>query len=87
MEKPPKKESNRNSENKNVLKSNKKYGGKPLSLTRNGKTEELLEERQKSCKRNMQELSDSIKSPTCGSWASEKKKKCKIDRYVTYSAK
>jgi hypothetical protein len=71
------KESNRNPGNKNFLKSNKKYKGKPLhqigqvediiSRTEDKihikeKTEELLDKRHKSCKMNMQELCESIKS-------------------------
>jgi hypothetical protein len=75
MEKPQKKESNRNLGNKSLLKSNKKYRGKPLQQNKGRQISgledkmdikeksELLDKRLKSCERNTQELNDSIKRP------------------------
>jgi chromosome segregation ATPase len=73
-----KKESTRNLGNKKFLKSNKTTVGSHSSsidkvedrisglkdkIDINEKTEEFLDKRLKSCERNMQELSDSIKRP------------------------
>jgi chromosome segregation ATPase len=71
-------ESNRNPRNKKFLKSNKntfenhfsrldqvedRISGLKDKIDINEKTEEFLDKRLKSCERNMQELSDSIKRP------------------------
>jgi septal ring factor EnvC (AmiA/AmiB activator) len=84
------------------LKSNKKYSGKPFSrleqvkqrisgledkIVIKEKAEELLDKTLKNCERNMQKLSDSIKRPTCESWASKKKKRSKQKRFIIYSTK
>jgi chromosome segregation ATPase len=52
-----------------------------------GKTEELLVTQLKTCERNMQELTDSIKRPTWESWALKKEKRCKQKEFVIYSTK
>jgi hypothetical protein len=41
----------------------------------------------KSCERNMQELSDSIKRPNLRTWALKKEKRCKPKGYIIYSIK
>jgi chromosome segregation ATPase len=41
-----------------------------------GKTEEVLVRQLKTCKRNMQELTDSIKRPNLRIWALKKEKRC-----------
>jgi hypothetical protein len=51
-----------------------------------GKTEELLVKQLKTCKRNMQELTDSIKRPNLRSWTL-KKKRCKQKGFIIYSTK
>jgi hypothetical protein len=50
------------------------------------KTEKILIKQLKSCKKNMQELSDSIKKPNWESWAL-KEKRCKSKGYMIYSIK
>jgi septal ring factor EnvC (AmiA/AmiB activator) len=49
------------------------------------KTEELLVRQLKTCERNMQELTDSIKRQTWKSWAL--KKRCKQKGFIIYSTK
>jgi chromosome segregation ATPase len=52
-----------------------------------GKTEELLVKQLKTCERNMQELTDSIKTPNLRIMDIEAEKKCKQKEYVIYSTK
>jgi septal ring factor EnvC (AmiA/AmiB activator) len=52
-----------------------------------GKSEELLAKQLKTCERNMQELTASIKDQTWESWALKKEKRCKQKEYVIYSTK
>jgi hypothetical protein len=49
------------------------------------KTEEILVKQLKSCERNVEEFSDSIKIPK--SWALKKEKRCKPKGYIIYSIK
>jgi hypothetical protein len=46
------------------------------------KTEELLVKQLKSCERNTNDLSDSIKRPNLRSWASKREKSYKQKGYV-----
>jgi hypothetical protein len=50
-----------------------------------GKTEELLVTQLKTCEKNMQEFTDSIKIPW--TWALKKEKRCKQKGFVIYSTK
>jgi trehalose-6-phosphate synthase len=50
-------------------------------------TEEALDKRLKSCERNMEELSNSLKDQTCESWALKKEKRCKPKVYLIQSTK
>jgi chromosome segregation ATPase len=52
-----------------------------------GKTEELLVKQLKTCKRNMQELTDSSKDQTQESWALKKEKRYKQKRFRMYLTK
>jgi hypothetical protein len=52
-----------------------------------GKTEELLVKQLKTCKKKMQELTDSIKRPDLRIWALKKEKRCKQKECVIYSTK
>jgi chromosome segregation ATPase len=52
-----------------------------------GKTEELLVKKLKSCKRNMQELTDTIKRPNMRIMGIEKEKSSKEKGFVIYSIK
>jgi hypothetical protein len=49
-----------------------------------GKTEELLVKQLKICKRNVQELTNSIKRPSLRSWALKKEKRSKQKGFVIY---
>jgi hypothetical protein len=52
-----------------------------------GKTEELLVRQLKTCEKNIEELTNSIKRPNLRSWALKKEKRCKQKECVIYSAK
>jgi hypothetical protein len=52
-----------------------------------GKTEELLVKQLKSCERNMQELTISIKRPNLRIMGIEEEKRSKQKRFITYSIK
>jgi hypothetical protein len=52
-----------------------------------GKTEELLVKQLKTCERNMQELSNSIKTPNLRIIDIEKEKRCKQKEFIIYSTK
>jgi chromosome segregation ATPase len=52
-----------------------------------GKTEEQLVKQLKTCERNMQELTSSIKRPTLRSWVLKKEKSCKQKEFIIYSKK
>jgi chromosome segregation ATPase len=51
------------------------------------KTEELLVKQLKSCKRNIQELTDTIKRPNMRIMALKKKKRSKQKGFILYSIK
>jgi hypothetical protein len=50
-----------------------------------GKTEELLVRQLKTCERNMEELTDSIKRKHKESWELKEEKRCKQKEFVIYS--
>jgi chromosome segregation ATPase len=52
-----------------------------------GKTEELLVKQLKTCKRNMQELTNSIKRPILRIMGIEEGEECKQKEFVIYSIK
>jgi chromosome segregation ATPase len=52
-----------------------------------GKTEELLVKQLKTCERNMQELTDSIKIPNLRIMGIKKEKRSKQKEFVIYSTK
>jgi chromosome segregation ATPase len=52
-----------------------------------GKTEELLVKQHKTCKRKLQELTDSIKKPNLRIMGIEKEKRCKQKGFVIYLTK
>jgi hypothetical protein len=52
-----------------------------------GKTEELLVKKLKSCERNMQELSDSIKRSNLSIMGIKKEKRCKQKGFIINSTK
>jgi hypothetical protein len=52
-----------------------------------GKTEELLLKQLKTCKRNMQELTNSIKRPILRIMGIEEGEECKQKEFVIYSIK
>jgi hypothetical protein len=52
-----------------------------------GRTEELLVKQLKTCKRNMQELTDSIKRPNLRIMGTKKEKRCKQKVFIIYSTK
>jgi chromosome segregation ATPase len=52
-----------------------------------GKTKELLVKQLKTCEKQMQELTDSIKDQTWESWALKKENRCKYRECIIYSTK
>jgi hypothetical protein len=50
-----------------------------------GKIEEILFKQLKTCERNMQELTDSIKIPNLRITDIEKEKRCKQQEFIIYS--
>jgi chromosome segregation ATPase len=52
-----------------------------------GKTEELLVRQLKTCERNMQQLTDSIKRPNLRIMGMKKEKRCKQKEFIIYSTK
>jgi chromosome segregation ATPase len=52
-----------------------------------GKTEDLLVQQLKNCKRNMQELTDFIKRPNLRIWALKKEKRSNEKGFIMYSIK
>jgi hypothetical protein len=52
-----------------------------------GKTEELLVRQLKTCEKNMQKLTDFIKSTNLRIWALKKEQRCKQKEFIIYAIK